>query len=158
MPIAELVNAIDAGSNKQGGAEENQRPAEGWHGKDFTPSARRRTCQLFMRARVDGAIKHSPQLKALYEQIKRGTIKNLSVGGFFSRVETALGPRINAARLIEVSATSTCILPHGMAERPVAFLFIGMPKDLVSKSRKVLKRPPAAHVAEMRWLAAGSNP
>lgn len=60
---------------------------------------------LYMKARVDGAIRQSPVLAPLYEQIKRGTLKALSVGGFFKRVITAAGKRIGDTDITEISVT-----------------------------------------------------
>lgn len=60
---------------------------------------------LWMRARVDGALKDSP-LKHIYQQIKRGTLKGLSVGGFFKRAFTAGGRKIVDVDLTEISVTN----------------------------------------------------
>lgn len=60
---------------------------------------------VFMRARVDGAIKNHPELGAIYQQIKRGTLKALSVGGFFRRKLTNAGYRICDVDLTEISIT-----------------------------------------------------
>lgn len=60
---------------------------------------------LRMRARVDGAIRSHPVLGTLYTQIKRGTLKNLSVGGYFKRVATAAGKRIGDMDFTEISIT-----------------------------------------------------
>lgn len=64
---------------------------------------------LKMRARVDGAIRQHPVLGTIYSQIKRGTFKNLSVGGFFHRVATAAGPRIGDMDFTEISVTGVPI-------------------------------------------------
>jgi HK97 family phage prohead protease len=61
---------------------------------------------IWMTARVDAAIRKHPELAVIYEQIKRGTIRGLSCGGFFSRVQTPDGPRISTARVTEISATA----------------------------------------------------
>jgi hypothetical protein len=58
-----------------------------------------------MRARVDGAIKDDPVLKSVYHQIKKGTIKGLSVGGFFKRKLTEAGRRITDMDFTEISVT-----------------------------------------------------
>jgi HK97 family phage prohead protease len=60
---------------------------------------------LKMRARIDGAIKNHPELGVIYEQIKRGTLTALSVGGFFKRKMTAAGQRICDVDLTEISIT-----------------------------------------------------
>jgi HK97 family phage prohead protease len=60
---------------------------------------------LYMKARVDGAIQKSPILAPIYDQIKRGTLKALSVGGFFRRKLTPAGYRINGVDFTEVSVT-----------------------------------------------------
>lgn len=60
---------------------------------------------LHMKARVDGAIKSHPELGTIYAQIKRGTLKNLSIGGFFKRKLTSLGPRICDVDFTEISIT-----------------------------------------------------
>jgi HK97 family phage prohead protease len=64
---------------------------------------------LRMRARVDGAIKNHPVLGTIYSQIKRGTFRNLSVGGFFKRQLTAAGYRIADMDFTEVSITGVPI-------------------------------------------------
>jgi HK97 family phage prohead protease len=60
---------------------------------------------LKMRARVDGAIKNHPELGTYYQQIKNGTLKALSVGGFFKRALTNIGPRITDVDFTEISVT-----------------------------------------------------
>ena len=55
-------------------------------------------------ARVDNQPESSP-LRHLYEQVKKGTLNGLSVGGFFKRVMTAAGPRIADVDLTEWSIT-----------------------------------------------------
>ena len=40
---------------------------------------------LRMKARVDGALRKSPTLATVYEQVKKGTLNALSIGGFFRR-------------------------------------------------------------------------
>lgn len=60
---------------------------------------------LRMRARIDGAIKTHPELGTIYQQIKKGTLTGLSIGGFFKRVKTAAGPRINDMDFAEISIT-----------------------------------------------------
>jgi HK97 family phage prohead protease len=61
---------------------------------------------LFMKARVDSAVKHTPHLRTLFEQIRKGTLTGLSVGGIFGRTNTPLGPRINQCRIMEISTTA----------------------------------------------------
>lgn len=60
---------------------------------------------LKMKARVDGAIKTHPELGTYYNQIKSGTLNALSVGGFFKRSLTDLGPRITDMDFTEISVT-----------------------------------------------------
>lgn len=66
---------------------------------------------LKMRARVDGAIQESPVLGPIYKQIKKGTLKNLSVGGFFRRVLTPAGYRIGDMDFTEISVTGVPVHP-----------------------------------------------
>lgn len=66
---------------------------------------------LKMRARVDGAIKDHPTLGTIYQQIKRGTLKNLSVGGFFRRKLTPAGYRIGDMDFTEISVTGVPVHP-----------------------------------------------
>lgn len=61
---------------------------------------------LWFKARVDGAIKDHPSLGTVYNQIKRGTIRGVSVGGFFKRSLTPDGPRISDVDLTEISCTA----------------------------------------------------
>jgi HK97 family phage prohead protease len=60
---------------------------------------------LRMRARVDGAIRTHPELGTYYNQIKKGTLSALSVGGFFKRKLTSLGTRISDMDFTEISVT-----------------------------------------------------
>jgi HK97 family phage prohead protease len=60
---------------------------------------------LRMRARVDGAIKDHPELGVIYNQIKKGTLSALSVGGFFKRQLTVAGTRISDMDFTEISVT-----------------------------------------------------
>lgn len=66
---------------------------------------------LYMRARVDGAIKDHPTLGAIYSQIKNGTLNALSVGGFFRRAATNLGTRITDMDFTEISITGVPVHP-----------------------------------------------
>ena len=66
---------------------------------------------LRLKARVDGAIRNHPELGTIYQQIKRGTINALSVGGFFRRKLTELGPRITGMDFTEISATPVPVHP-----------------------------------------------
>lgn len=66
---------------------------------------------LRMRARVDGAIRQHPELGTYYEQIKRGTLNALSVGGFFRRKLTENGPKISRCDFTEISVTPVPIHP-----------------------------------------------
>jgi HK97 family phage prohead protease len=56
-----------------------------------------------VKARVDGAIKDSPELAHLYAQIKKGTLTGLSWGGFFRRA----GSKIVDIDATELSVTAT---------------------------------------------------
>lgn len=58
----------------------------------------------WLKARVDYQPESSP-LHWIYSAIKKGSIKGLSVGGFFRRKLTAAGQRIAAVDLTEVSVT-----------------------------------------------------
>lgn len=58
----------------------------------------------WLKARVDYQEPGSP-LRWIYNAIKAGSIKGLSVGGFFRRKFTAAGQRIAAVDLTEVSVT-----------------------------------------------------
>lgn len=60
---------------------------------------------LKMRARVDGAISKHPVLGTIYEQIKSGTLKGLSVGGFFKRALIEGKQRIADMDFTEISVT-----------------------------------------------------
>jgi len=72
----------------------------------------RRPDGLWMRARVDGAIRHDPRLRTIYEQIKKGTLRGASVGGFFRRAVKAGRRVIDRADLVEISLTSSPIGGH----------------------------------------------
>lgn len=60
---------------------------------------------LRMKARVDGAIRSHPELGTYYEQIKKGTLNALSVGGFFKRKLTEAGWKISDTDMTEISIT-----------------------------------------------------
>lgn len=66
---------------------------------------------LRMKARVDGAVKNHPVLGTLYEQIKKGTISALSVGGYFKRGLVEGGRKIIDMDFTEVSTTATPVHP-----------------------------------------------
>jgi HK97 family phage prohead protease len=66
---------------------------------------------LRMRARVDGAIRNHPELGTYYEQIKKGTLSALSVGGFFKRKLTENGWRIADMDFTEISVTPVPVHP-----------------------------------------------
>jgi len=78
-------------------------------------SLEKRPGGVWMRARVDGAIRDDNRLKTLYQQIKRGSIRSASVGGYFRRA----GKRITAVDLVEVSLTAT---PVGNRLSPLALV------------------------------------
>lgn len=66
---------------------------------------------LRMKARIDGAIRQHPTLGTYYEQIKKGTLSALSVGGFFRRKLTEAGWRIGDMDFTEISVTPVPIHP-----------------------------------------------
>jgi HK97 family phage prohead protease len=66
---------------------------------------------LWMKARVDGAIQSHPELKAYYEQIKKGTLKGLSIGGFFKRAIVGGLQKITGVDFTEISVTPVPIHP-----------------------------------------------
>lgn len=65
---------------------------------------------LWMRARVDHQPESSP-LRYIYNAIKKGSYKGLSVGGFFKRALTAAGYRIADMDFTEVSVTPVAVHP-----------------------------------------------
>jgi HK97 family phage prohead protease len=60
---------------------------------------------LRMRARVDGAVAKHPTLGVIYEQVKKGTLKGLSVQGFFKRALLAGKRKITDVDFTEISVT-----------------------------------------------------
>lgn len=66
---------------------------------------------LKMKARVDGAIRKHPVLGTYYEQIKKGSLRALSVGGFFRRALTEAGRRITDCDFTEISVTPVPVHP-----------------------------------------------
>lgn len=66
---------------------------------------------LKMRARVDAAVKSHPELGVYYEQIRRGTLNALSVGGFFRRKMTEAGQKIVDMDFTEISVTPVPVHP-----------------------------------------------
>lgn len=71
----------------------------------------RRDEGLWMRARVDKPAAGS-WAEDVYNKIKRGSIKGLSVGGRFHRRLSPSGPRIHRADLVEISVTPTPVNPR----------------------------------------------
>jgi len=65
---------------------------------------------LFLRARVDYQPESSP-LRYIWNGVKRGTYKGLSVGGFFKRKLTEKGWHIADVDLTEVSVTPVPVHP-----------------------------------------------
>lgn len=66
---------------------------------------------LWMKARVDSAVQKHPELGVYYEQIKRGTLNALSVGGFFKRALTNAGRKIVDMDFTEISVTPVPVHP-----------------------------------------------
>lgn len=60
---------------------------------------------LKMKARVDGEIATHPVLGTIYSQIKKGTLKGLSVGGFFKRALIEGKQKIADMDFTEISVT-----------------------------------------------------
>jgi HK97 family phage prohead protease len=67
---------------------------------------------LWLKARVDGAVRTHPELATIYNQIKKGTLTGLSVGGFFKRVTTKAGRFISGADITEISVTGVPVHAH----------------------------------------------
>lgn len=66
---------------------------------------------LYMKARVDGAVKRHPELGVIYDQIKRGTYNGLSVWGSFTRGIGDLANKIVKTDLGEISVTPVPVHP-----------------------------------------------
>jgi HK97 family phage prohead protease len=60
---------------------------------------------LNFKARVDGAIRNHPELGTYYEQIKNGSLRGMSVGGFFKRAIIDGAQKIVGVDFTEISAT-----------------------------------------------------
>ena len=67
---------------------------------------------VHFKARVDGAIRKHPTLGVVYEQIKRGTLRAISVGGYFKRV---------ANKIADMDILEFSITPAPVAKRGTAF-------------------------------------
>lgn len=65
---------------------------------------------LYMKARVDRQGQASP-LRWIYDGIRKGSYRGLSVGGFFKRKRTPAGWRITSADVVEVSVTPVPMHP-----------------------------------------------
>jgi HK97 family phage prohead protease len=115
---------------------------------------------LWMKARVDGAIRTHPTLGTIYKQILNGTIRGLSVGGFFRRRLTPDGYRIADVDLTEVSATAVPVGGHGTRFSVVAGKALGDPVDadpLVDLDRRAAvaeARALCRQVRELRYMNA----
>jgi HK97 family phage prohead protease len=66
---------------------------------------------LWTRARVDGAIRTHPELGTYYHQIKNGTLKALSIGGFFKRAIVSGLQKITGVDFTEISVTPVPVHP-----------------------------------------------
>ena len=66
---------------------------------------------LWMKGVVDGAIQKHPELGTYYEQIKKGTLKGLSIGGFFKRALVGGVQKITGVDFTEISVTPVPIHP-----------------------------------------------
>lgn len=66
---------------------------------------------LWMKARVDHQPESSP-LRWIYNAVKRGTMRGLSVGGFFKRKLTEAGVRIADMDFTEISVTAVPVHPR----------------------------------------------
>lgn len=66
---------------------------------------------LFAVARVDGAIQQSPELKVIYDQIKRGTFNGMSSYGYFKRGTGDLANKIQHVDMVELSVTGMPVHP-----------------------------------------------
>jgi HK97 family phage prohead protease len=64
---------------------------------------------LRFKARVDGETANHPVLGTLYHQIKKGTLKGVSVGGFFKRALIAGKQKIADVDFTEISLTGVPI-------------------------------------------------
>jgi HK97 family phage prohead protease len=62
---------------------------------------------LKFKARVDSAIQSHPELKTYYEQIKNGSLRGMSVGGFFRRMRD----KIVNCDFTEISVTPVPVHP-----------------------------------------------
>lgn len=100
---------------------------------------------LYMKARVDGAVQKHPVLGMVYDQIKKGTLSALSVGGFFRRTLTAAGRKINGCDLTEISVTPVPVHPGtnfavvaGKALRDVPVVPEGLDGDLRAEDEEML--------------------
>jgi HK97 family phage prohead protease len=66
---------------------------------------------LWMRARLDAAVRRHPTLGVIFDQVKKGSIRALSVGGFFKRKLTEAGYKINGVDFTEISVTAVPVHP-----------------------------------------------
>jgi len=66
---------------------------------------------LFMRAAIDPPATGS-WAEDIYNKVRSGTIKGLSVGGKFFRKQTPAGPKIHRADLMEISVTPMPVNPR----------------------------------------------
>lgn len=66
---------------------------------------------LGFKARVDGAIATHPELGTYYKQIESGSLRGMSVGGFFQRGLIDGKPKIVKTDLTEISVTPVPVHP-----------------------------------------------
>jgi HK97 family phage prohead protease len=99
---------------------------------------------LKFKARVDAAIQRHPELGVYYEQIKNGSLRGMSVGGFFRR----LRGKINNCDFTEISVTPVPVHP-GTSLAVVAGKAL---KDLPEISKEVEGNVREADEEQINWL------
>lgn len=104
-----------------------------------------------MKARVDGAIKNHPELGTIYAQIKNGTLRHLSLGGFFRRTLTSVGQRISHVDPTELSVTGVPVMADGTSFAVVAGKALEFSDD-VSLQTTTVDAGPVAIIAQLSGM------
>jgi HK97 family phage prohead protease len=99
---------------------------------------------LKFKARVDGAIQRHPELGVYYEQIKNGSLRGMSIGGFFRR----MGKKITNCDFTEISVTPVPVHP-GTSLAVVAGKAL---KDMPSVSEGMAGNVRESDEQQVNWL------
>lgn len=110
---------------------------------------------VFVRGRVDRQEPTSP-LYYVYDAVKRGSVRGLSLSGYFQRAATAAGRMISKVlRIVEVSLTPTAQHPLTGVHALEVKAMIGEPDALTRARREAALAHEAKRLTDLIALQAG---